>query len=139
MKISERAKRIWKYLVYAVLAIIAITAIAVVWNKWFSRTRIAFINYQATTLGEISKANNNPFVIIEELPLDKLDDLDDYDMVFMNAMGIRITEEQRERIQLAGWTGTNILTTMSVNPDNYIVSVDSITADTLNAYLRCFS
>ena len=57
-------------------------------------------------------------------------------MVFMNAMGIRLTEEQRERIQLAGWTGTNILTTMSVNPDNYIVSVDSITADTLNAYLR---
>ena len=61
MKISERAKRIWKFIVYAVLAIIAITAIAVVWNKWFSRTRIAFINYQATTLGEISKANNNPF------------------------------------------------------------------------------
>jgi cobaltochelatase CobN len=57
-------------------------------------------------------------------------------MVFMNAMGIRLTEEQRDKIQMAGWTGTNILTTMSVNPDNYIVSVDSITADTLNAYLR---
>ena len=136
MKISEKAKRIWKYIGYAVLAIIAITAIAVVWNKWFSRTRVAFINYQATTLGEISKANTNPFVIIEELPIDKLDDIDDYDMVFMNAMGIRLTEEQRDKIQMAGWTGTNILTTMSVNPDNYIVSVDSITADTLNAYLR---
>ena len=97
---------------------------------------IAFINYQATTLGEISKANSNPFVIIEELPIDKLDDIDDYDMVFMNAMGIRLTEEQRDKIQMAGWTGTNILTTMSVNPDNYIVSVDSVTADTLNAYLR---
>ena len=57
-------------------------------------------------------------------------------MVFMNAMGIRLTEEQRDKIQMAGWTGTNILTTMSVNPDNYIVSVDSVTADTLNAYLR---
>ena len=136
MKISEKAKRIWKYIGYAVLAIIAITAIAVVWNKWFSRTRVAFINYQATTLGEISKANTNPFVIIEELPIDKLDDIDDYDMVFMNAMGIRLTEEQRDKIQMAGWTSTNILTTMSVNPDNYIVSVDSVTADTLNAYLR---
>ena len=136
MKISEKAKRIWKYIGYAVLAIVAITAIAVVWNKWFSRTRVAFINYQATTLGEISKANTNPFVIIEELPIDKLDDIDDYDMVFMNAMGIRLTDEQRDKIQMAGWTGTNILTTMSVNPDNYIVSVDSVTADTLNAYLR---
>ena len=136
MKISEKAKRIWKYVGYAVLALIAITAIIVIWNKWFSRTRVAFINYQATTLGEISKANNNPFVVIEELPLENLDDIDDYDMVFMNAMGIRLTEEQRDKIQMAGWTGTNILTTMSVNPDNYIVSVDSITADTLNAYLR---
>ena len=67
MKISEKAKRIWKYVGYAVLALIAITAIIVIWNKWFSRTRVAFINYQATTLGEISKANNNPFVVIEEL------------------------------------------------------------------------
>ena len=47
MKISEKAKRIWKYVGYAVLALIAITAIIVIWNKWFSRTRVAFINYQA--------------------------------------------------------------------------------------------
>ena len=37
MKISEKAKRIWKYIGYAVLAIIAITAIAVVWNKRLER------------------------------------------------------------------------------------------------------
>ena len=36
MKISEKAKRIWKYVGYAVLALIAITAIIVIWNKWFS-------------------------------------------------------------------------------------------------------
>lgn len=136
MKISEKAKRIWKYIGIAVMVIIAITAIAAIWNRWFSTTRVAFINYQVTTLGEISKANDNPFVSIEELSLDNLDDIDDYDMVFVNAMGIRLTEAQREKIQMAGWTGTNILTSMSVNPDNYIVSVDSVTADTLNAYLR---
>lgn len=136
MKISEKAKRIWKYIGIAVVVGMVITATAVIWNKWFSRTRVAFINYQVTTLGEISKANDNPFVSVEELSLDNLDDIDDYDMVFMNAMGIRLTEEQRDKIQMAGWTGTNILTSMSVNPDNYIVSVDSITTDTLNAYLQ---
>lgn len=134
--ISEKAKRIWKYIGIAALAVLTVAAIAFVWNKWFSRTRVAFINYQVTTLGEISKANDNPFVSIEELPLDRLDNIDDYDMVFMNAMGIRLTEEQRDKIQMAGWTGTNILTGMAVNPDNYIVSIDSVTADTLNAYLR---
>lgn len=120
--ISEKAKRIWKYIGIAVLVILTLTAIVVTWNKLFSRTRVAFIHYQATTLGEINKANDNPFVTIDELPLDHLDDIDDYDMVFVNAMGIRLTEEQRDKIQMAGWTGTNILTTMAVNPDNYIVS-----------------
>ncbi len=134
--ISEKAKRIWKHIGIAVLVVLSLTAIVAMWNKLFSRTRVAFIHYQATTLGEINKANDNPFVTIEELPLDRLDDIDDYDMVFVNAMGIRLTEEQRDKIQMAGWTGTNILTTMAVNPDNYIVSVDSVTADTLNAYLR---
>lgn len=134
--ISEKAKRIWKYIGIAVIAFFATAAIVFVWHKWFSRTRVAFINYQVTTLSEISKANDNPFVSVEELRVDCLDDIDDYDMVFMNAMGIRLTEEQRDKIQMAGWTGTNILTSMAVNPDNYIVSVDSVAADTLNAYLR---
>lgn len=136
MKLSEKAKRIWKWIGLAVLTLTVVAALTAVWNTWFGRTRIAFVNYQVTTLGEISKANDNPFIKIEELPLDKLDDIDDYDMVFVNAMGIRLTEEQRDKIQMAGWTGTNILTTMATNPDNYIISVDSITADTINTYLR---
>lgn len=134
--VSEKAKHILKYIGIVVIAFLAIAAIIFVWHKWFSRTRVAFINYQVTTLGEINKANDNPFISVEELQIDCLDDIDDYDMVFMNAMGIRLTEEQRDKIQMAGWTGTNILTSMAVNPDNYIVSVDSLTADTLNAYLR---
>ena len=75
------------------LTLTVVAALTAVWNTWFGRTRIAFVNYQVTTLGEISKANDNPFIKIEELPLDKLDDIDDYDMVFVNAMGIRLTEE----------------------------------------------
>ena len=37
------------------------------WNSWFSTTRIAFINYQVINLGEISKANDNSFIRINEL------------------------------------------------------------------------
>lgn len=102
MKLSEKAKRIWKWIGLAVLTLTVVAALTAVWNTWFGRTRIAFVNYQVTTLGEISKANDNPFIKIEELPLDKLDDIDDYDMVFVNAMGIRLTEEQRDKIQMAG-------------------------------------
>ena len=30
-----------------------------VWNLWFSATKVAFINYQVISLGQISKANDN--------------------------------------------------------------------------------
>lgn len=72
-----------------------------VWNLWFSATKVAFINYQVISLGQISKANDNSFIKISELSTDDLNRLAGYDMVFINAMGLRITEEQRAQIQKA--------------------------------------
>lgn len=129
-------KHISKIALKTIVLLFFIGGLWFVWSRYFSPTRIAFVNYQVLTLGEISKANDNPMISLEELPIDGLDKIDKYDMVFINGMGIRITEEQRDKIQLAAWTGTNILTTMSTNPANFIVSVDSLTSDTLNAYLR---
>lgn len=56
-------------------------------------------------------------------------------MVFINAMGLRITEEQRNMIQHAAQNGLPVLTTAATNPLNNIVSVDEAVADTLKAYL----
>ena len=56
--------------------------------------------------------------------------------VFINAMGLRITEEQRNMIQHAAQNGLPVLTTAATNPLNNIVSVDEAVADTLKAYLR---
>ena len=133
---KPKTRRVWRVVLYSLAALLLVGGLWLVWSTWFSRTRIAFVNYQVMTLGEISKANDNPMIKLEELPLDEIDRIDDYDMVFVNAMGIRLTEAQHDAIQIASWTGTNILTTMATNPDNFIISVDSITADTLNAYLR---
>lgn len=106
-----------------------------VWNLWFSTTRVAFVNYQVISLGQISKANDNSFIKISELSTDDLDRLTDYDMVFINAMGLRITEAERAQIQKAAEGGLPVLTTAATNPGNKIVSVDSIQADTLRQYL----
>ena len=105
------------------------------WNLWFSTTKVAFVNYQVISLGQISKANNNSFIKIYEVSTDHLDRLTAYDMVFINAMGMRITEEQRAQIQKAADEGLPVLTTAATNPANKIVSLDSIQADTLRAYL----
>ena len=106
-----------------------------VWNLWFSATKVAFINYQVISLGQISKANDNSFIKISELNTDDLDQLTGYDMVFINAMGLRITEDQRAQIQKAADGGLPVLTTAATNPTNKIVSLDSIQADTLKHYL----
>lgn len=117
----------------AALTIIVIAVAA--WNILASSTRIAFVNYQAITLGQISKANDSRFVKIEELSAENLDKADGYDMVFVNGMGLRITDEQRQSIAKAAEEGTPVMTTAATNPQNLIVSVDSVDQVFLKQYL----
>lgn len=105
------------------------------WNVWFGATKIAFVNYQVIHLGQISKANDNSFIKISELGTDELDKLTSYDMVFIHAMGMRITEEQRAQIQKAADGGLPVLTTFATNPANSIISLDSIQTEILQAWL----
>lgn len=124
------------------IIIISIAALAAVgvslfaWKRLASATNIAFVNYQAITLGQISKANDNSFVKISELPAEELDKAGKYDMVFVNGMGLRITEEQRAALIKAAESGTPVLTTAATNPQNQINSVDSIDGEYLKQYLN---
>ncbi|MDE7144871.1 MAG: cobaltochelatase subunit CobN, partial [Duncaniella sp.] len=105
------------------------------WTTLASSTRIAFVNYQAITLGQISKANDNSFVKIEELPVEELSSAGKYDMIFVNGMGLRITDEQRQELAKAAENGTPVITTAATNPQNLIVSVDSVDNIFLKQYL----
>lgn len=98
------------------IILLAIVAAIVTWNTWFSTTNIAFVNYQVITLGQISKSNDNSRIKLSLLDIDNLDKIDKYDMVLINGMGLRITEEQRAVIQQAADNGLPILTTMATNP-----------------------
>ena len=106
-----------------------------VWSKWLSTTRIAFVNYQTITLGQIARANDNPLVKIENLTAEDLAKADGYDMVFVQAMGLRRTEEQRTELEKAMKGGTPVVSTMITNPDNDFCSVDTADANRLKAYI----
>ena len=105
------------------------------YNKYFSTTKIAFINFQTISLGSIAKANDNSFIQIKELSVDDLDQLDKYDMVFLNGMGLRIVEEQRAQIQKAADKGIPIYTSAATNPANNICNLDSIQQKEIREYL----
>lgn len=125
-----------KTVFYSIIILLLLAITIMLWNGFCSVTRIGFINYQVVSLGQIAKANDNSFIDIEEIAIDKIDDVDNYDMVFMNGMGLRITEEQRKVIEDAVNSGLAILTTSATNPANNITSLDSVSSDTLVKYLN---
>lgn len=124
-----------KYIFLIILTVVLIVAGVAFWNSMCSTTNIAFVNYQVTSLGEISKANDNRFIKLTEEKLDNIDDWDRYDVVLISGMGIRMTEEQRTKIQELADGGLKILTTAATNPANNIVSIDEWDADSLKQYM----
>ena len=125
-----------KKIFLAIAALILLVAGGIVWHTWFSVTRIAFVNYQTITLSRIAKANDNSFIKIKDVSTEELSELSHYDAVCIEAMGLRLTMEQREEIEKARKKGVPIVCTMITNPDNDFTSMDSVTADTLKRYIR---
>ena len=106
------------------------------WNLWFSATHIAFVNYQATTLGQIARANDHARIRLASVDPSEFDRLGRYDAVLMNGMGLRITAEERAALQRAADRGLVVITTMATNPVNEILSADSVTVATVKGYLN---
>ncbi|MDY5487890.1 MAG: cobaltochelatase subunit CobN [Butyricimonas virosa] len=105
------------------------------YNVWFGTTKIAFVNFQTITMGGIAKANDNSFIKLQEVPVEELDRLSGFDMVFVNGMGLRVVEEQRQQIQKAADKGVLVYTTMATNPANNICTIDSVDQVALRGYL----
>lgn len=122
--------------IWAGIVLLVVVSGVAAWNIWFSTTRIAFVNYQVITIGQISKSNDNDRIKLSILDVDDLDKIDQYDMVLVNGMGLRITEEQRAMIRQAADNGLPVITTMATNPANEIISVDSVTLARINGYLK---
>ncbi len=122
-------------IIISICCAVLVGAAIIAWRSLASRTRIAFVNYQAITLGQIARANDNSSVVIDELPVENLDKAGKYDMIFLNGMGLRITDEQRRSLISAAESGTPVLSTAVTNPQNNICSVDSVDIAYLKQYL----
>ncbi|MDO5075140.1 MAG: cobaltochelatase subunit CobN [Bacteroidales bacterium] len=107
-----------------------------VWRTWLGTTRIAFVNFPTLQLGHIAKANDNALIDIVGLNAEDIESIDQYDMVFINAMGLRITEAQREAVQLQAMMGRPIMSIMVTNPDNDIISLDTAQTARLQSYFQ---
>lgn len=124
-----------KHIFLALLAVIVLGGLAKAYSAWVGTTRIAFLNYQAIALGQISHANDNAMIKLSEITTNDFDHLDDYDMIIVNGMGLRIDENQRKQLEEASYK-VPTLTHAATNPANNIVSVDNFDADYLMQYIE---
>lgn len=124
-----------KHIFLALLAVIVLGGLAKAYSAWVGTTRIAFLNYQAIALGQISHANDNAMIKLSEITTDDFGHLDDYDMIIVNGMGLRIDENQRKQLEEASYK-VPTLTHAATNPANNIVSVDNFDADYLMQYIE---
>lgn len=124
-----------KHIFLALLAVIVLGGLAKAYSAWVGTTRIAFLNYQAIALAQISHANDNAMIKLSEITTDDFDHLDDYDMIIVNGMGLRIDENQRKQLEEASYK-VPTLTHAATNPANNIVSVDNFDADYLMQYIE---
>ena len=123
-------------MIWAGVLLLAVVSGVVAWNIWFSATRIAFVNYQATTLGQIARANDHRRIRLASVDPSEFGRLGHYDAVLMNGMGLRITADERAALQRAADRGLTVITTMATNPANEIVSADSATLAAVKGYLN---
>ena len=117
----------------------AVSGLLILWGLWASLcspTKVAFMNYQAIQLGEIARANDNGMVKLYELQPSEASRAGRYDMLFINGMGLRITEEERAAVQHAADKGLPVISTMVTNPANDINTLDSADVSAVKSYLE---
>ena len=122
----------------SVLVIIPALAVLVLWTLWgrlAAPTRVAFLNYQVISLGEIAEAGADLPVRLFELTPEDASVAGRYDILLINGMGLRITGEQRSQIERAAERGLAVISTMATNPANDINTTDSLDTETIKEYL----
>ncbi|WP_029902611.1 cobaltochelatase subunit CobN [Prevotella sp. 10(H)] len=123
-------------IIISVVAILLITAGIIAWNKLASTTKIALVNFQQFQATSLIKANNDNFIKYEEVSVDQLDKLKNYDFVLAFGMGLSVSADQRAIIQAAADKGTPVYIYAATNPENNICNLDSIQKSAVSDYLQ---
>lgn len=124
-----------KKVIIALITVVIVVVALIAWNKLASTTKIALVNFQQFQTTSIVKANTDNFVKYEEVSVDELNKLKNYDLVLGFGMGLSISAEQREIIQNTADKGTPIYIYAATSPENNICNLDSIQREGVSSYL----
>lgn len=123
--------------IFLAIAVIVVLVIGwVTWSKLASPTKIALVNFQKFQTTSIIKSNDDKFIKYEEVSVDDLDKLKNYDFILGFGMGLNISAEQREQIEKVADRGIPIYIFGATSPENNICNLDSIQEEEVSAYLK---
>jgi len=125
-----------KNIVAALLLTIVAIAGYVFYQSKVATTTVALVNFPKFQATSIAKSTDDGFIKTKTVEVDDLEQIKDADAVLIFAMGIKYTEAQRQMVTDLAKNGLPVYSTAVTNPDNNIVSLDSVQLKQVKAYLE---
>ena len=121
----------------ASIVIVLIISLAI-WNRYFSATHIAVINFRDFQYAQILDAVDNSIIKVDRLEKAELTstDLSEYAITFIFGMGLRLDEEQAEHIKSCIKNGAKIYVHASTNKDDEFTNLTSDEIGKVESYLE---
>ena len=104
-----------KQIIFLTLVVAIVFAVGTFYNTKVSTTNIATLNFPDFTVEKFIRSNDNPFVNIETVPLNDVEDILDYDMIMVRIHGASMTSRHSDAIKKAIQKGIPVYTTESDN------------------------
>ena len=106
-----------KRAIYISIATIFTLLLWVGYSNFISTTKIATLNFPDFTVEKFIRSNNNPWVKIETVGLDEVDDIAKYDIVMVRIHGASMTKIHLDAIKAAIERGVAVFSTESDNDE----------------------
>jgi len=125
-----------KYLIALILALVALGTGYMAWSKWLAPTKVALINYPEFMANKIARSVDSYFIDVDIYENENdLKKLEQYDMMLIFGMGLKLTAEQEAYVKSAGEKGTGIYLQSSTTKGLVLTNLPDSVKTTVKAYL----
>lgn len=99
------------------ISVVAISLVIafMLYSAWIAPTRIATLNYPDFSTEKLIRSNDNPFIKIESVPIDKPEKIKNYDMVLVRVHGSSMDSTHLKAIEKAIAKGVAVYSSESDN------------------------
>jgi len=127
------------FIIKSAVALAVILIIYLIYNTFFSPTKIALVNFPSYQVSNIILSNDSRFIEVDEVGAENAADLKKYDAILLFGPGLRLTEGQVKNIEAAGQKGSAVYTFVFSSDIINNHNTDSIQQNELDTYYgnRC--